>query len=1029
MMSKFFLNRPVFSIVISIIIVLLGIVSLKQLAVEQFPTLSPVQVLVATKFPGASAETMADCVAAPLEQAINGIQDMIYMYSQSVAPGILNLIVSFEIGTDPNTALTNTQNAVNLALSSLPMEVQKQGVVVANQYPSILLFISLESKNNAYNNIFLSNYASTNIADQLNRLYGVSQAQVLNARDYSMRIWLKPDRLAQLDLTPADVIAAIQEQNGIRSIGLIGGEPVVAPNQLTLPVNAKGRLKDPQEFEEIVIRAEKDGAMVLLKDVCRVELGAQNYDLIGNLNGKTGAFIGIYQDVGTNAIEVSKGIRAKMDELSQFFPEGVTYTIPYDTTNYIRISIHEVEKTLIEAAILVSIVILVFLHSFRVSLVPIVAMIVSIVGTFSGMYMLGFSINTLTLFGLVLAVGIVVDDAIIVVENIERHMREDQLPAKEAAMKAMKEVTGPVIATAIVLGSVFIPVSFLGGIPGQFYKQFAITISFSVFLSGFIALTLSPVLAVLLLQKPIKQRKIGEWFNVHFQKLTNGYLKGAKWVLENPLFSTLFCLLMLVCIWGLARVVPIGFVPAEDQGLILVTSELPDGASISRVDQVSNQVEQLVMNNPDVSDILSFSGYSILESIPRTSNGAYFLNLKNWDQRKHKAPQIIDTLNEKLSKIPEANIVAFNPPDIPGIGVVGGFDFWIVNERDISYSQLNAIVDKIIAKAEKNPMFYKLLTSIKANSMELFITLDLAKARSYGVKVDQIYQTLQALLGSIYVNQFNKFGHVYQVVAQAEPAARRTIEDIGDVYVKSSHNEMIPLKSLIIPKFSKAPTLVQRFNNTPAALISVIPAIPDSEKIMATMEEIAREFIVPGVTYSWGGLAFEEKKSGGVHNIAFLASLILVFLVLSALYERWSLPIAILMTIPFGVFGAFLAVWISHGVANIYFQIGIIALIGLSAKNAILIVEFAKEERKAGKDIQESALEAARLRFRAIMMTSLTMIMGALPLVITSGAGAMSRKSVGTGIIGGVAMATFLAVFFVPLFYKAMERLSERRKG
>ena len=1027
-MSNFFLNRPVFAIVLSLIIVLLGLVSLTELPVEQFPSLSPVEIIVTTRLPGASAQTIADSVAAPLEQAINGVEDMIYMYSQNTSQGNINLVIAFKIGTDPNLALINTQNRVNLALSSLPIEVQKQGIVVANQYPSPLLFIALETVNSSYDTIFLSNYANTNIANHLNRIFGVSRARVLNARDYSMRIWMKPDRLAQFGLTAADVVAAVQEQNGTRSIGLIGAEPIVGPNELTIPVNAMGRLKDPKEFEEIILRANRDGSMVQLKDVSRVELGARSYDLVGNLNGKPGAFIGIYQDAGANAIDVSSRVRAKMEELKQLFPEGISYNIPYNTTEYIKLSIWQVGKTLIEAAILVCLVIFVFLHSFRISFVPIIAMIVSIIGTFSGMYLLGFSVNTLTLFGLVLAVGIVVDDAIIVVENIERILREEEISPKDAAIKAMKEVSGPVVATATVLGCVFIPVAFLGGIPGQFYKQFAITISFSVFLSGFVALTLSPVLASLLLKKTIKRKRWGERFDQLFSAVTETYLRGARWVIQRPLFSTFFCTLMLVAIVGLAKLTPLGFVPHEDQGIILISSSLPDGASISRVEEVSDEVEKIVLGTPGISDVLSFSGYSLIESTPRTQMGTFFVNLDQWGNRKQTSFELIDKLNSEFEKIPEAAINAFNPPDIPGVGIVGGFDLWIIDDSDASYSDLNKVVDQIVAKAQERAEFQKLLTSIRANSMELFINLDMAKARSFGVKVDQIYQTLQALLGSIYINQFNKYGQVYQVVAQAEPSARDTIEDLGDVYVRSDQNQMIPLKSLIIPKFSNGPNLIQRFNGSPAALISVIPAVSDSEKIISSMEEITKEFLLPGMSYSWGGLAFQEKESGGVSYLAFLGSIVLVFLVLASLYERWTLPLAIIMAIPFGVFGAFLAVWLSRGIADIYFQIGIVALIGLAAKNAILIVEFAKEYRKEGKEITEAAILAAKLRFRAIIMTSLTIIVGSLPLVITSGAGAMSRISVGTGIIGGMFMATFLAVFFVPLFYKAMEMLSERRK-
>lgn len=1027
-MSKYFLTRPVFAIVISIVIVLLGLVSLKNLPVEQFPTITPVQILVTTQLPGASAEAMADSVAAPLEAAINGVEDMIYMYSQTAAPGIVNLTVSFKIGTDPNLALINTQNRVNLALSSLPIEVQKQGVAVLNQYPNILLFIALESESEVYDDIFLANYANTNVANNLDRLSGVSRARVLNARDYSMRIWMQPDRLAQFGLTVSDVVAAIHEQNGTRSIGLIGQEPVIRPNQLTIPVNAKGRLKDPKEFENIILSANLDGSMVFLKDVSRIELGAQSYDLIGNLNGKQGAFIGIYQDVGANSIDVSTRIKAKMDELSRFFPAGISYKIPYDTTEYIKISISHVEKTLVEAALLVSFVIFIFLHSFRASFVPIAAMIVSITGTFIGMYLLGFSVNTLTLFGLVLCVGIVVDDAIVVVENIERNMREKKLSSSDAAILAMKEVSGPIIATTCVLAAVFIPVSFIGGIPGQFFKQFAITIAVSVSISGFVALTLSPVLSVLLLKNAKGERKWGLLFNTAFERFTNVYIRGATWVISRPFFATVFFIGMLAAIAALVMATPLGFVPKEDQGLVLISSNLPDGASLSRVDKVSDEIERISLSNPGISDVLSFSGYSIIESIPRTQMGGCFLNLKNWDDRERSSFEIIDELNEEFSKIPEASITAFNPSDIPGIGVVGGFDFWIVNDGDADYSTVNQLVDQIAAKAKARPEFQKILTSIRANGMELFVNVDTAKARSLGVRVDAIYDALQVLLGSVYINQFNKYGRVYKVVAQAEPSFRDTLEDIGDVYVRSDKNEMIPLKSLVIPRFSSGPTLFQRFNGSPAALISVIPAISDSKKIMAIMEEIATEVLPPQMSFAWGGLAFQEKETGGISSMALLGSLVLVFLVLAALYERWTLAFSILMAVPFAVFGAFLAVWLAGSTADIYFQVGIVTLIGLSAKNAILIVEFAKEKRKEGKEINEAALEASRIRFRAIIMTSLAMIVGALPLIITSGAGAASRKSVGTGVIGGMAMATFLAIFFVPIFYKGMELLSERFK-
>lgn len=1026
-MVKFFLNRPVFIIVISIMMVLLGLVSLKNLSIEQFPTITPVQVLVQTVIPGASAETLANSVAAPLEEAINGIEDMIYMHTQTSSTGSLRLIVSFKIGTDPNIALINTQNRVNLALSSLPADVQKQGVVVLNQYPNVLLFIALQAKDGTLSEIALTNFANTTITTSLNRVFGVNSATVLNARNYSMRLWLHPDKIAQLGLSIPDVLQAVEEQNENHPFGVLGGDPVIKPNVLAVPVVTQGRLKTPEEFENIILRANPDGSMVLLKDVCRVELGAYYYDLIGRLDGKPGAFIAIYPDPNVNAIEVAQRVNKRMEELSIFFPEGVTYTIPYDITNYIKYSIARLGVTLLEAAFLVCLVILLFLHNFRASLIPIIAMLISIIGTFTFMYFLGFSINTLSLFGLVLCVGIVVDDAIVVVENIERNMRVQKLNPRAAALQAMKEVSGPVIATSCVLAAVFIPVSFVGGIPGEFYKQFAITIAVSVLISGFVALTLSPVLSVALLQKGLKQSWFSIQFNEWFDRWRERYVAGARWLLDHSRYAILIFCCMLGAIGYLSYEVPVGFVPSEDQGLLLISSELPDGASLTRVQKVSEKVQEVVSANPNIESILSFSGYSLIESIPKMNMGIYFVSLKKWEKRKSNAFEVIEQLNQEFTKIPEANITAFNPPDIPGIGVVGGFDFWIVNDGEADYSILNDTVDKIVAKAKQRPEFQILLSSIHCNDLQLYVDIDVIQARSLGVRLDTIYKSLQTLLGSVYINQFNKFGHVYRVVAQADPKYRDEISDMGDIYVRSSTtHEMVPLKSLIRIKFDKGPNLYQRFNGAPAGLISVIPAIADSKKIIETMEEIAKEFLPPSMYYSWGGIAYQEKETGGVSVLALFASLVFAFLILAALYERWTLPVSILLTFPFAVFGAFLAVWLTRSTANIYFQIGLITLMGLAAKNAILIVEFAKEKRKAGLEIKEAALEAARLRFRAILMTSLTMIIGALPLVITSGAGAASRKSVGTGVIGGMILATFLAVFFVPIFYCWMERLSEK---
>jgi hydrophobe/amphiphile efflux-1 (HAE1) family protein len=1030
-MVKFFLDRPVLAIVISIVIVLMGIVSFKRLPIEQFPALTPVQILVRVNLPGATAETMANNVAAPLEKAINGVENMIYMYSQSAAPGNLNIIVSFKIGTDPNLALINTQTRVTSAYASLPIEIQKRGVEVLKQNPNVLLFIVVQSENESHDEIFLANYANTNIANELSRIPGVGSADVLNAREYSMRIWLKPDRMAQFKLAASDIIEAVQEQSGTRSIGQIGQEPVSKPNELTIPVNSLGRMKDPREFEEIILRADPNGSVVRLKDVSRIELGAQSYNLQGRLNSNVGAFIAIYQNAGANALDISKQVNAKLEELSQFFPDGMFFRIPYNTTEYIKLSIREVEKTIIEVALLVSLVIFIFLHNIRSSLVPIIAMLVSTTGTFIGMYLLDFSINILTLFGLVLCIGIVVDDAILVVENIERKMRENQMSAKEAAIASMNEVWEPVVATSVVLAAVFIPVSMIGGVAGQFYKQFAITIAVSVLISAFVALSLSPVLSVMLLSKPIKKTKMGELFNQKLSAFSEFYLKGTKWLFGHSRAASGICILMLTLIVILALNTHIGLVPHEDKGLIMISADLPDGSSLNRVERVSKAVEEITLSNPGVSDIVTFSGYSLIESITRTQMGAYFLNLKNFNQRQKNglsAFNIIDSLNRDFQNITDAKVTAFNPPDIPGIDVVGGFDFWIVNTGGADYSTLNRVVDQIAAKARQRPEFSSIITSIKADGMELYIDVDRVKARSLGVKIDQIYDTLQVLLGSVYINQFNKFGSVFQVIAQAEPVYRETIQNVGNAYVKSDQGEMIPLKSLITPRFSKGPTLYQRFNGSPAALISVIPNTSDTSKIISIMEEIAKEFISPEMSFAWGGLGLEGKQSTDIATIAFLSSLVMVFLVLAALYEKWILPISVLMTIPFGVLGAFIAIWMTGSTADIFFQVGIITLVGLSAKNAILIIEFAKMKRSEGKDLEEAGLEAVRLRFRAILMTSLTMIIGALPLLFATGAGAASRQSVGTGVVGGMITATFLALFFVPLFYKAMEQLSERFK-
>jgi len=1029
-MIDFILKKPILSIVCSIFILAVGILCLRILPVAQYPNMVPPLIRVSASLPGASAELLSTSVAAPLERAINGVEGMTYMYSESATPGIMNLSVHFEIGSDPNLALINTQNRVNLALPSLPEEIKRTGVVVSKSSPSTLLFLAIQDKGGTYDQMFLSNYCQVYIAEALQRIKGVSSARVITGNEYSMRVWLKPDLLAQFSLAPSDIIAAIQEQNAFFSIGEIGAEPTPLTTQLTIPVSAQGRLKTKEEFENVIIRARPDGATIFLKDVATIELGSQDYGVIGLINGAPGVLIGITQDSSANALQVASSVKAKMNELQQFFPSGIEYSVPYDISLYIKFSVNEVITTLIEAALLVSFVIFIFLHNFRASLIPIISMIISIVGTFAGMYFLGYSINTLTLFGMVLAVGIVVDDTIVVVENIELNVRSLSLSSKEATAKTLHDVAAPVIAIVVALCAVFVPVASIGGIPGKFYSQFALTIVVSVIISGFVALTLSPILAEMVFRKVKEPSKFAKLFDKYFQKITDFYLVGVAWFLNKKILGSALFIAVLVSIGFLASSMPLGFVPQEDQGTIMVSVDLPDGASLNRVNSAISDVESIVNQIDGVQNFVSFSGYSLLGG-GGLNHGAFFIKLKDWSERKSESlssRSIIEELKEKTALLPEAKVSVFNPPAVPGIGIVGGFDFWLLNQAGATEQVMDQIINKVIEEGLKLPTFKMLISSIHANAMELFVHVDRIKAKALGVRISEIFTSLQALLGSVYINDFSKAGRNFSVIAQAEPTARDSIDDIGNIFVRSDSNVMVPLKSLVTTTFSSAPTRTVRFNGSPAAMISVIPnAAPD--KTISTMESIAAQYMLPGMGVEWGGLAYEEKKSGGVALGVLLGSFSMLFLILAALYERWSLPITILLAVPFGIFGALFAIWMRGQAMDIYFQIGVIALIGLTAKNAILIVEFARIKRSEGLGILESVMEAAKLRFRAIIMTSLTMVFGLLPLVLSSGAGAASRHSVGTGVIGGMFFGTILALYFVPLFFLLIESFIEGKKN
>ncbi|CAN8140398.1 multidrug efflux pump RND permease AcrB [uncultured Thiomicrorhabdus sp.] len=1033
MLTRTFIDRPVLASVFSLIVIIAGYLAMKSLPIAEYPEIVPPQVQVVATYPGASAETISETVAAPIEQAINGIDDMLYINSVTSSAGVLNLTVTFKIGTDIDQANINVNNKVQSALSRLPVEVQQLGVQVNKRSPSILKVIALYSGDKSLDTVFIANYGLINVVDELSRIPGVGEVRQFGAKDYSMRIWLDPNKLQKFALTPADVAQAIRQQNSQFAAGRFGAEPD-AEHAFTYTVTTAGRLSDPQEFENIILRTESNGALLRLKDVARIELGAQAYNFNATFDGSPTVPMGVFLQPNANALETSALIDAKMEELANQFPQGLNYAIPYDTSEFVQISIDKVIYTLVEALILVVLVVFIFLQNWRATLIPVLAIPVSIIGTFVGMYLLGFSINQLTLFGMILAIGIVVDDAIIVVENVERIMRSHHLKARDATIKAMQEITGPIIAIVLVLGAVFIPVAFVGGLTGEMYKQFAITIVISVTISGIVALTLTPALcATMLKEGHLEPNILFRGFNRVFDGITRGFSFGVRQVMRYSLISILLFGGLLYVTYDTLSGIPKSLVPQEDKGTLFVLSYLPPAAALNRTEEARDQVSQTLLNHPGVEHSINFAGFDLQTFTNRTDSAVGFVKLKHWDERESpdlQSQAIVGQLFGQLNAIPDAFSIPIGMPTIMGMSMTGGFEAYLQNRTGSGSEELAKIADELIAKASARPELTSVRTTFSTKIPQYEAIVDREKAQLLNVSAQEIFAAMQATFGTLYVNDFSLYGRTFKVNLQAEADFRQGPQDLKQVFVRSRTGEMIPLSSLVEFKRTTGADVVDRFNLFPAAKMMGEPAPGySSGQALAAFEEVAAEVLPDGYSLGWVGEAYQQKKSADSGNQAFLFGLLFVFLILAALYERWSIPIAVLTAVPFAVLGASIAV-ILGGLSNdIYFELGLLTLIGLSAKNAILIVEVAIQEHRNGMPLDEAAQLAAKRRFRPIVMTSLAFTIAAVPLMLSTGAGAAARESVGTGLVGGMIAATALAPLFVPLFFKLIARFSERKKN
>jgi len=1027
-----FIRRPIFAAVISIVIVLLGGFALSTLPINRYPLITPPSVQVSAVYPGATAEDVATAVAAPIEQQLSGLDGLLYFKSSNASDGTMNLQVYFDLSRNLDLAAVDVQNQVNLAQPQLPQEVVRQGITITKAQTDILAVIGLSSKDPRYDATYLNNYARIYIIDELKRVPGVGDALGIGSLQFSMLLSLDPDRMAQLGLTVSDVQAAVQEQNTTNPAGRIGREPAPPGNQLTVPVTTLGRLTDPKEFGDIIVRARTDGSLVRVKDIGRVTLGSQSYDLVGRVNGVPTAAIRLYLRPGANALNVKRAVVARMTELARSFPAGVTWFIPFDTTPFITASIDEVVKTLFEALLLVTLVVFVFLQNWRTTLIPVLAVPVAIIGTFFGLQLLGFQINLLTLFALVLAIGIVVDDAIVVIENVERIMAEERVPASVAADRAMSQVASALVAIVLSLSAVFLPVAFLGGITGQMYKQFAITLVVSVVISGIVALTLTPALCAVLLRpdQGESRHRLFRLFNRGFGRVTERYVRSVGGVIARPSRWIACFAVMLVLIAVLARRVPSGFIPTEDKGYFGVVLQLPDGASLQRTVEVTQRIESFLLKQPSVAYVVNFSGLSFVLGTNQTNSASMFVLLKPWDERTSKVDQldaVLQATNRFLSSLNNAVAFGFNLPEIPGLGTTAGLE---VNLQDRSVNdirKLAGLVSEYTQAANAQPELQGVQTLMRVNVPQIYVHVDREKVKSLGVSLTEVFRTLQTMLSTLYVNDFNLYGRTYRVQLEAQSRFRLRPEDIGRLYVRGPDGSMIPISSLVRIEFRGGPSLVQRFNGFTSALVTGQPRPGfSSGQMLGAVRRLADSgFVSRGVGYAFSGQSYQESVTsrGG---LIVIFGLVMVFLVLAAQYESWSIPFAVLFGIPFGAFGAFLGVWLRGMASDVYFQIGLLVVVGLAAKNAILIVEFASQLRTQGRSLREAAVEAAHERFRPILMTSFAFILGVAPLLVASGAGAQSRHSIGTGVFFGMLTATTVGVFFIPFFFYLIGRLGER---